>query len=47
LRVNGLWWEDGVTPIPLEPALKRLASFVGAARIVARPSTTVDTVARD
>jgi hypothetical protein len=30
LRVNGLWWEDGAEPIPLEPALSRLAAFVGA-----------------
>ncbi len=30
LRVNGVWWEDGVKPVALEPALKRLASFVGA-----------------
>ena len=31
LRVNGLWWEDGVTPVSLEPALKRLQAFVRAA----------------
>jgi uncharacterized protein YcaQ len=30
LRVNGVWWEDGVEPIPLEEPLSRLASFVGA-----------------
>ena len=30
LRVNGLWWEDGVAPVTLEPALKRLGSFVAA-----------------
>jgi uncharacterized protein YcaQ len=30
LRVNGVWWEDGVAPVPLEAALKRLAAFVGA-----------------
>ena len=30
LRVNGLWWEDGVAPVGLETPLKRLASFVGA-----------------
>ena len=29
LRVNGVWWEDGVKPVALEPALKRLAKFVG------------------
>jgi uncharacterized protein YcaQ len=32
LRVNGIWWEDGVTPISLEPALKQLAAFVGRNR---------------
>jgi len=31
LRVNGLWWEDGVTPVSLEPALKRLQAFVRGA----------------
>lgn len=30
LRVNGVWWEDGVEPVSLEPALGRLAAFVGA-----------------
>jgi uncharacterized protein YcaQ len=30
LRVNGLWWEDGVKPVALGPALKRLAAFVGS-----------------
>jgi hypothetical protein len=28
LRVNGVWWEDGAKPVDLEPALKRLATFV-------------------
>ena len=28
LRVNGVWWENGVEPVALEPALRRLASFV-------------------
>jgi uncharacterized protein len=28
LRVNGIWWEDGARPVPLEPALDRLAAFV-------------------
>jgi uncharacterized protein YcaQ len=28
LKVNGVWWEEGVKPVPLEPALKRLAAFV-------------------
>ena len=31
LRVNGVWWEDGVRPVSLTPALKRLARFVGVA----------------
>ena len=30
LRVNGVWWEDGVKPFALEPALKRLTAFVRA-----------------
>jgi uncharacterized protein YcaQ len=30
LRVNGVWWENGVKPVALGPALKRLAAFVGA-----------------
>jgi uncharacterized protein YcaQ len=34
LRVNGLWWQDGARPVALEPALKRLAAFVGAAKVV-------------
>ena len=29
LRVNGVWWEHGVKPAALGPALKRLASFTG------------------
>jgi uncharacterized protein YcaQ len=32
LHVNGVWWEDGVKPVPLEPALRRLERFVGAAQ---------------
>jgi uncharacterized protein YcaQ len=31
LRVNGVWWEDGVRPVSLTSALKRLARFVGSA----------------
>ena len=31
LRVNGVWWEDGVRPVSLAPALKRLARWLGAA----------------
>jgi uncharacterized protein YcaQ len=33
LRVNGVWWEEGVDPVRLEPALKRLAAFVGASGV--------------
>jgi uncharacterized protein YcaQ len=28
LSVNGVWWEDGVGPISLEPALKRLTKWL-------------------
>ena len=28
LRMNGVWWEEGVRPIRLEPALRRLNAFV-------------------
>jgi uncharacterized protein YcaQ len=31
LKVNGVWWEDGVRPARLEPTLKRLGSFAGRA----------------
>lgn len=30
LRVNGVWWEDGVKPIPLAATLKRLGRWLGA-----------------
>jgi uncharacterized protein YcaQ len=29
LRVNGVWWEDGVRPVSLTRALKSLARFLG------------------
>jgi len=29
LRVNGVWWEDGVRPVSLTSTLKRLARFLG------------------
>jgi uncharacterized protein len=29
LKVNGVWWEDGVRPVPLARELKRLAMWVG------------------
>src|SRR5438034_11433504 len=32
LRVNGVWWEDGVKPVSLQPALKRLARWLGGDR---------------
>jgi uncharacterized protein YcaQ len=31
LRVNDVWWEDGVEPVALEPALRRLEQFVATA----------------
>jgi uncharacterized protein len=30
LRVQGVWWEDGVRPAPVGPPLRRLARFLGA-----------------
>jgi uncharacterized protein YcaQ len=30
LRINGVWWEDGVRPVSLKPALTSLARFVGS-----------------
>jgi len=30
LRVNGVWWEDGVKPVSLQPVLKSLARWLGA-----------------
>jgi uncharacterized protein YcaQ len=30
LRVEGLWWEPGVDPVPLDEPLESLASFLGA-----------------
>jgi uncharacterized protein YcaQ len=29
LRINGVWWEVGVRPFSLNPALKSLARFLG------------------
>jgi hypothetical protein len=37
LRVNGVWWEAGEKPVSLEPALKRLAAWVGATRSTTAP----------
>jgi uncharacterized protein YcaQ len=34
LRVNGVWWEDGVAPVPLDRTLRDLARFVGAKEVV-------------
>jgi uncharacterized protein YcaQ len=36
LRVNGVWWEDGAEPVPLDEPLASLAAFLGA-RDVERP----------
>jgi uncharacterized protein len=33
LRVNGVWWEQGVNPVSLEKPLRSLAAFVGASSI--------------
>jgi uncharacterized protein len=33
LRVNGVWWEPAVKPVPLERPLQDLARFVGAGSI--------------
>jgi uncharacterized protein YcaQ len=33
LRVNGVWWEPGVKPVPLERPLRDLARFVAAEEI--------------
>jgi len=33
LRVNGLWWEPGAEPVPLDEPLASLAAFLGAERI--------------
>jgi uncharacterized protein YcaQ len=34
LRVNGVWWEDGVAPVSLDRTLRDLARFVGAKEVV-------------
>jgi uncharacterized protein YcaQ len=33
LRVNGVWWEDGLKPVPVERPLRSLAEFLGAERV--------------
>ena len=33
LRVNGVWWEDGVSPVSLERPLRDLARWLGASTI--------------
>jgi uncharacterized protein len=33
LRVNGVWWEDGARPVPLDRPLRSLARFVGAEKV--------------
>jgi uncharacterized protein YcaQ len=37
LRVEGLWWQPGAKPVPLERPLARLAKFLGATEVSARP----------
>jgi uncharacterized protein YcaQ len=36
LRVNGVWWEDGVRPVSLTAPLRSLAAFVGATSVEGR-----------
>jgi len=38
LRLNGVWWEDGVRPLSLERPLRELGRFLGAERIDAQPA---------
>ena len=38
LEVNGVWWEAGEKPVDLEPALKRLATWLGATRSTSAPT---------
>jgi uncharacterized protein len=33
LRVNGVWWETGVDPVPLDETLDSLAAWLGAERV--------------
>jgi uncharacterized protein len=35
LRVNGVWWEDGSRPVPLDRPLRSLARSVGAKEVAA------------
>jgi uncharacterized protein YcaQ len=35
LRVNGVWWEDGARPVPLDRLLRSLARCVGAKEVAA------------
>ena len=34
LRVNGVWWEPGAKPVPIDRPLRSLARFLGAEEIV-------------
>jgi uncharacterized protein len=36
LRLNGVWWEDGVRPLSLDRPLRELARFLGAERVEAQ-----------
>jgi hypothetical protein len=33
--VNGVWWEDGARPVPLDRPLRSLARSVGANEVAA------------
>jgi len=37
LRVDGVWWQDGVKPASLEKPLRSLARFLGATRVESTP----------
>jgi uncharacterized protein len=34
LRVNGVWWEQGVKPVSIDRPLRDLARFLGAEAVV-------------
>jgi uncharacterized protein YcaQ len=38
LRMNGVWWEDGVRPVSLERPLRSLARFLGAEQLDVQPA---------
>ena len=45
LRLNGVWWEDGVRPLSLERPLRQLGRWLGAEEIVAQPAARATTSA--